>query len=515
MTERDKILVYVHGWFIHFGIAKALKEKHSCDIFAIFDFDDKARKFFDKQKIVDFEKYWQYKDSVTTLEKKPDLEYLINFEKKYGINLWSIIYSDQHLYQYNEYYKFSTNELLSLLEQECKFFEKILDEAKPDFYLTYHTQSHHENLLFEMCKSKGIKILMLSPAKVAERFMISQDGLLLDDFIDKTVENPPKTKEDFEEFHKRNDPREYLTRLRKTSFESHTLERYKYILKFFLSTDSSNYDTRYSYYGKSKSNILKKKISRFFKRKIRKSFIDKNLKKEIDLKTKFIYFPLHYEPERVLLATAPYYDNQLSVITSVAKSLPIGYQLFVKEHPMQGTIGWRETSFYKYLMDLPNVTLLHPSIKAESILPHCSMVTTIAGTTGLEAAFHKKPTIIFSDQIFSKLPFVYRVSKLEDLPEAIRTYLDKEVDFDALGNLIGMLEKNSVKFELDMVGADFSYRFGFKGPVMDGELPVNEIKSFLDDHKNVFDKLALEHIKKIEQHKLNISESIKNKKTNS
>lgn len=512
---KDKLLFYVHGWFIHFGLAKALKEKYPCDIFAVFDFDEKAKKFFDKQNLVDFKKYWHYKDTASTLNEKPNLEYLIEFEKKYGINLWSIIYTDKHLYRYNVYHKFSNNELLCLLERECKFFEKILDEAKPDFYLTYHTQTHHENLLLEMCKARGIKILMLSPAKVAERFMISEDGLLLDDFIDKTVENPPRTKEDFEKFLKRNDPREYLTRLRKTSFESHASDRYKSILKFFLSSDSSNYITRYSYFGKTKSKILKKKFSRFFHRKLRKSFIDKNLKKELDLKTKFIYFPLHYEPERVLLATAPFYDNQLAVITSIAKSLPIGYQLFVKEHPMQGTIGWRDTSFYKYIMDLPNVTLLHPSIKAESILPHCSMVTTIAGTTGLEAAFHKKPTIIFSDQIYSKLPFVYRVTKLEDLPEAIRTYLDKDVDFEALGNLIGVLEKNSVKFELDMVGADFSYRFGFKGPVMDAELPVDKIKIFLDDYKEVFNELALEHIKKIEQHKMNISESVKNKQSKS
>ena len=82
--------------------------------------------------------------------------------------------------------------------------------------------------------------------------------------------------------------------------------------------------------------------------------------------------------------------------------------------------------------------------------------------------------------------------------------MNKEVDYEQLGNLIEMLEENSVKFELDMVGADFSYRFGFKGPIMDAELDENKVISFLNDHKKVFDKLADEHIKKIEQHKKNM-----------
>lgn len=504
MSEKDKILVYVHGWFIHFGIAKALQEKYPCDIFGIIDFDDKAKKFFDNQKIVDFTKYWHYKEHANVPDTKPDMEYLKEFESKYSIDIWSIVYTDKSFYKYNDYYQFSPDQILSLIEKECKFFEQILDESKPDFYLTYHTQTHHENLLYEMCRSKNIRVLMLSPAKVSEKFMISQDGLLLDDFIEFSPSGKFSSKQDLEKYLIENDAKKYLDKIKKKSFESHKIERYKYVSKFFLNTDSSNYDTRYSNFGRSKYKIFQKKISRYFNRKFRRSFIENNLTKEIPTDQNFVYFPLHYEPERVLLATAPFYDNQLAVVTSIAKSIPVGYRLFVKEHPMQGTIGWRDLSFYKYILNLPNVTFLHPSIGHDKILPNCSLVVTIAGTTGLEAAFHNKPTILFSDQIYSKLPFVYRISKLEELPNAIKKYLNKDVDYEQLGNLIEMLEENSVKFELDMVGADFSYRFGFKGPIMDAELDENKVISFLNDHKKVFDKLADEHIKKIEQHKKNM-----------
>jgi len=508
ILSKDKLLVYIHGWFIHFGIAKAIKEKYPCEIYAVIDFDNKAQNFFNSQKILNFEKFWHYRKRVVS-DTKPDLDYLQSFEKKYNIDLWSIVYTDKSFYKYNEYYNFKPNEILYLIEHECRFFEQVLEESSPDFYLTYHTQTHHEHLLYEMCKAKGIKVLMLSPAKVSEKFMISQDGLLLDDFVTKTTSNKFSTKEDLENYLKDNNARKYLDKIKNASFKSHKAERYKYLLKFFFSPDSSNYNTRYSYFGRTKTKIFLKKISRFFKRKIRYSFINKNLVKQIPSDLPFVYFPLHYEPERVLLATAPYYDNQLSVITNIAKSLPIGYRLFVKEHPMQGTIGWRDTAFYKYIMNLPNVTLLHPFVKHEHILPKCALVATIAGTTGLEAAFYNKSTIIFSDQIYSKLPFVYRISNPEELPKIIRKFLNKPVDYIQLGHLLEILENNSVKFELDMIGADFSYRFGFKGPVMDAELPESEIKSFLNDHKKIFEKLADEHIKKISQHKTDISKSHK------
>jgi len=101
MSEKDKILVYVHGWFIHFGIAKALQEKYPCDIFGIVDFDDKAKKFFDNQKIVDFTKYWHYKEHANVPDTKPDMEYLKEFESKYSIDIWSIVYTDKSFYKYN------------------------------------------------------------------------------------------------------------------------------------------------------------------------------------------------------------------------------------------------------------------------------------------------------------------------------------------------------------------------------------------------------------------------------
>ncbi len=41
----------------------------------------------------------------------------------------------EFFFKYNVYYNFSENEILSILEQQCKFFENIIETIKPDFVI--------------------------------------------------------------------------------------------------------------------------------------------------------------------------------------------------------------------------------------------------------------------------------------------------------------------------------------------------------------------------------------------
>ena len=91
---KDKILIYQDFTIHNFGLAKALQEKHDCDLFAIFDVTDNMNKFFQKQKIVKYEKTWFLYDHIKK-SHKPDLDYLSQFEKKYGIELWKLANNDR------------------------------------------------------------------------------------------------------------------------------------------------------------------------------------------------------------------------------------------------------------------------------------------------------------------------------------------------------------------------------------------------------------------------------------
>ena len=58
-----------------------------------------------------------------------------------------LISADSLFTKYNKSYKFSRDEILSILEQECRLFESIINEVKPDF-LAIKTTDWHQNHLF-------------------------------------------------------------------------------------------------------------------------------------------------------------------------------------------------------------------------------------------------------------------------------------------------------------------------------------------------------------------------------
>ena len=82
----DKILFWIGANYTHFCIAKFFQKKTDYEIFGIFDVTNKPRKFFQTQKIVDFKKIWFYHDAIDEVDKKPDLKFLEEFEKKYFLS---------------------------------------------------------------------------------------------------------------------------------------------------------------------------------------------------------------------------------------------------------------------------------------------------------------------------------------------------------------------------------------------------------------------------------------------
>ncbi len=497
---KDRILFYIDGWFFHYGIARELQKKYDCEISAIVDVEDKTKKFFQNQHMVSFKNIWYYLDNIS-LDKEYNYDYLKSIEKKYNIDLWKIVYADRVFLHFNKFHKFNDNEILSILEQECRFFSKILDEFKPNYLATFIPITHHNFLFYQMCKNSGVIPLTLGTVKLWKRMMISKTPLEFDSIDTSNLEISNSDKKDLQQYLHDNDPFKQMNIKKKTNFKDNKFQRYASILNFFVTSRTEGYQRKYSNIGRTKSAVFTNKINNFFDKKKRYSFINKYLEKNVASNTSFVYYPLHYEPERVLLIDAPYFDNQISVITNISKSLPIEYKLFVKEHPYMETIGWRDTSFYKDIMNLPNVKLFHPFVSQKEMLSKCSLVITIAGTTCIEAAFNKKPSIVFTNQLYSILPSVMTLDNIKDLPKAISECLGKETSTFSVSNFINLLEKNSFEFDFLDIGAEFAYKFGFKGPVMDSYLDEQEVKSFLEKHSSSFEMLAEQHINKINFHK--------------
>ena len=124
-----------------------------------------------------------------------------------------------------------------------------------------------------------------------------------------------------------------------------------------------------------------------------------------------------------------------------------------------------------------------------------------AASGGFEAAFFNKPTITLIENDYSNLPSVNTVKSISELPQAIKSSLKQKVDPASLTEFIKTIENNTFSFDMSSMIADFYSRFYLLGfLIVEKEITNNQMKIYLNDHKESFELLAREHIKKIKQH---------------
>jgi hypothetical protein len=494
----EKIIFWNRGNFFHFLLAHSLQKKINSELYAVFDIADRQKSFYQKQKFVDYKKIWFYYDAISKPRKKIDVEYLNSFEEKFNINLWLLALNERLLNEHNEFYKFSREEILSILEDECKFFEKIL-EIKPKFLIIMDPTFHYDELFYQMCEASGIKTIVFTTRSFGGKCILSEKVHVFDD--NRTSDKLGTSNRDFDEIQRYWKKFEFRERIVHHSDSIRTSKIAKIKAGFdFLSSQNSSTKNNYGYYGHTKPKALANYFVGILKKNFRSNYIDKNLSYVIDDSVPFVYFPLHQMPDLTLLIGSPFNTNQIEIIRHISKSLPIGYKLYVKEHPTQVLREWRKTSFYKEILSIPNVQLLHYSVKTEDVLKKCSLVITINGIPGLEAAIFKKPAIIFSDSNYSMLPSVHKLESIYELPDAIRSSLRTKVNANDVDKYLNLFDSHSFAFEMSEYELDYQNHFYYGGHLLDTEIPEEKVKQFIKKYESVFDTLADEYIKKFHFH---------------
>ena len=159
---------------------------------------------------------------------------------------------------------------------------------------------------------------------------------------------------------------------------------------------------------------------------------------------KYVIYPIHFQPEATTLVQAPMYLDQAALIDDIARSLPIGHRLYVKEHVSNR--GRRPIEFYEKLRAIPNVRLLGPDVDTWSLIQNASAIAVITGTMGWEGVLFGKPVITFGDVFMNLLPHVYKASEVpkDGWYQLFRKALfDHRPDDDAVLALLVALERTS------------------------------------------------------------------------
>jgi len=494
-AKKKRILFWLEDHYHHFGIAKSLQDLYDCDLFGIISSSPGAKKFYLEQNLLGLTKSWFLRDAVDVNRKNFDLSFLESFEKNYGISIWKLVSGERFFNTFSKYHHFTHDEILSIIEQEVKFFESVLSEAKPDYVIMRIPEFHDIDLLYRMCLKLKIKPLILDYTRFGYRCLINSKP---DSVIDFKKSPVPKNLKNFVELREHVDKYSVQHNLVISTRRGSKKSFLKAGLKFLSSNDNVEFRNYYQNIEKTKFKVFLKESKLLKHSSQRKSYIDQNFLKSINLNNPFVFFPLHFEPEQTLLIKTPYFTNQIEVITNIAKSLPVGFTLLVKEHPAMKLSGWRKVSDYKKISDIPNVELIHPSVSNDKIIPKSSLVITISGTSGLEAAFYEKSSIVFTDVNYSKLSSVYRLENWNDLEHAISLSLTSKVDISELNQFVEHVESISFPFDIWALEQLSDELFSYGGFLTGSNLSVDLMRKFLQDNKLSFELLAKEHIKKIE-----------------
>ena len=470
-----------------FCIAYYLKKIHDVDFFALVDVTNRQKSFFKSQKLVEFKKTWFYHD-VMNQEIKSEPHYLKSFEEKYDIDLWQLAKNDRiFIDYYNTFHKFSDHEISEIMEKECRLFEEILDEVKPDFFITTETAYRPHHLFYLLCKKKGIKVLMLNAANWGKHCYISGNYHKLDNF-DELFTNRKALPTTFNNIQNRLESK-ILSKKVSKFYQSHKNSKIKLMQAAFqllVLSDNSNEKTHYTYYGRKKLKVLLSEINNSIKRWYRKKYIDQNFLQEIIDDKPFIFLPLQQEPERSLLLSAPDYKNQIETVEYVSKCLPENFLLFVKEHPTQGSgRDWREISQYKALQNNPKVRLIHPSVPADEIIKKSKLVISVSGTIALESAFLNTPSITIADNDYTLIPSISRLNSKNELQGLIENSLEKKVEPSSIGKYLDILEENSFIFDYLEFQVSYFNHFYFSGNLVDVEISESHMKEFLIKNQNL------------------------------
>ncbi|MBZ9577545.1 hypothetical protein KJA13_00695 [Patescibacteria group bacterium] len=139
---------------------------------------------------------------------------------------------------------------------------------------------------------------------------------------------------------------------------------------------------------------------------------------------KFIYFPLHVPDDSQITIRNPQFYDQASLALYIAKMIPFGYKLYVKEHP-GSLISVRDK---RRLNKENSIVLLNPRINSHLVIEKSKAIVIINSTVGFEALHYSKPVIVLGNWNLKGKGITIDVDNIFNLDKAIKFALETRVN---------------------------------------------------------------------------------------
>lgn len=127
-----------------------------------------------------------------------------------------------------------------------------------------------------------------------------------------------------------------------------------------------------------------------------------------------IFFPVQFEPEASLIYFAPQARNQIEVVEQIARALPHGKLLWVKEHPNQfGCLA--DSRWLKLKKKYPRLRFVHGRKNGRQLIKLCGLAVAISSTAGMDALILGRKTLVLADVYYRKLKGAIPINGYSDL----------------------------------------------------------------------------------------------------
>jgi hypothetical protein len=134
----------------------------------------------------------------------------------------------------------------------------------------------------------------------------------------------------------------------------------------------------------------------------------------------YVFLALHYQPERATVPMGGLFGDQLVIVDWLLAALPLGWKLYVKEHPWQlqpfgrGEVQ-RSNAFYVRLCSQKDVLLVSQDTSTADLVRGARAVATVTGSVGWDALCAGVPVLLFGAAWYRDCPGVHEVRNLERL----------------------------------------------------------------------------------------------------
>lgn len=291
-------------------------------------------------------------------------------------------------------------EYQNILALTAKFILNLLDYH--DVELVIFGNIPHEgpdSVLYRICRTKGIRTLLLTQSLFPNKFFliecVEDFGLIPPEFAKASAH---KIERKFEKIlfymnHKPSKRQLLKTLFSRFGVSPHLIQAWKHILHM---------DAQEA----SREMLLHQRWKSFQRHSNTGTLPD-------PLPEKYIYFPLHLQPELTTSALGGVYCDQLLAIELLAAKIPNGWKIVVKENPKQ-RLYRRDALFYQRLASIPDIIYVKEA-ETYQLMQQAKLVATITGTAGWEAISGGKPALIFGQAWYRDLPGVFNYSSDIDL----------------------------------------------------------------------------------------------------